>query len=211
MKWDKTDTGALNSWLHGWRNQGPLCCSDLFTLREASCYLLLTICHYYSPQLCTLLWGMKLWSEVAGQAWWYMPLILGTLGAKEADFCAFKASLVYMVSFRTAEDMQRDLVSTNKWFLNFSESVVGDKRKSYFLVDKSSEKHFRIGEDWERVQALVILLYFNVNWETRDTDAADGSHMWAETGLGVGQLAHSWDLSGSQKMEVESHGHRPTR
>lgn len=43
-----------------------------------------------------------------------MPLILGTLGAKEADFCAFKASLVYMVSFRTAEDMQRDLVSTNK-------------------------------------------------------------------------------------------------
>lgn len=42
----------------------------------------------------------------------------------------------------------------------------------------------------------MILLYVNVNWEARDTDAAGGSHLGAEAGLRVGQLERSWDLSG---------------
>jgi hypothetical protein len=39
------------------------------------------------------------------ETWWYMTLILALGKQRQVGLCEFKASLVYIVNFRTARDM----------------------------------------------------------------------------------------------------------
>jgi hypothetical protein len=43
--------------------------------------------------------------------WWHLPLIPALGRQRQEDLCKFQASLIYIVSFRTARDTQGVLVS----------------------------------------------------------------------------------------------------
>ena len=61
-------------------------------------------------------------------AWWCMPLILALERQRQVDLSEFKASLVYIMSFRKLRAIQRDPVSknkSNKWTIWKSKQMNG--------------------------------------------------------------------------------------
>ena len=84
--------------------------------------------------LCTVLAGFQLKNLKSSQSWWYMPLISEPRRQSQTDLPAFKASLVYIMSYRPARAHRETLsIST---YINYKAVPVVHRHNIQIASDR---------------------------------------------------------------------------